>query len=222
MSIGKPTIVFVHGAFHTPESLDDLAAALKSKGYHCPNTFQLRSVDAPSNNPPGLLEDAEALRTHVVECINGTGQFERYGANDCVVVMHSYGGTVGSQALEGLGQKDRAGKKAIKRLVFIAANVPRVGDNLLDQYNSFGEAKGYGDSADNIKVDVRLPSIAKHCVFHLKSARGALDSHEQNQNFLFVAPPEAFYNDIPPERRKELYKKLVPTGMGYVSDVEQH
>lgn len=49
------------------------------------------------------------------------------GGTDVVVLAHSYGGTVATEALEGLGIKE--GKGGVKRLVFLSAVAPRVGEN---------------------------------------------------------------------------------------------
>ncbi|KAF2101227.1 alpha/beta-hydrolase [Rhizodiscina lignyota] len=188
MATSKPTILFAHGAFHTPESFSNLASALEKKGYHCPNDFQLPSIDAPSSAAPGLLEDAQALRQYVLECIDGTGRFESQGPNDCVVVMHSYGGAVGSQALEGLGTKQRPGKKAIKKLVYINANIVEPGDTVQAQMERFGQLTDYQAPPDLYMLD--------------------------GQNVKYVGPEDLFYNDIDPESSKTLYAGLKPTGFG--------
>jgi len=50
---------------------------------------------------------------------------------DVILVVHWYGGTVGSEAMKGLGRKDREGagmKTAVIRLVYLSALVLDVGD----------------------------------------------------------------------------------------------
>jgi alpha-beta hydrolase superfamily lysophospholipase len=69
--------------------------------------------------PATLQEDASHVRS-VVEQLIGEGE-----GKEIVVVAHSYGGTVATEALEGLVTKDG---KGVKRLVLLSATVPRVGE----------------------------------------------------------------------------------------------
>jgi pimeloyl-ACP methyl ester carboxylesterase len=67
-----------------------------------------------------LEDDAKHVRGVVEHLIN------EEGGKEVVVLAHSYGGTVATEALEGLGAKDG---KGVKRLVFLSAVAPRVGEN---------------------------------------------------------------------------------------------
>lgn len=75
----------------------------------------------------GLQDDAQALHDALDGLINQ--------AKDVVLVVHSYGGLVGSSAAKGLGQKQRAeeGKAGgIIMLVYLAAFVLPMGNSILD------------------------------------------------------------------------------------------
>jgi hypothetical protein len=72
-------------------------------------------------------EDANNLRDHVIMPVLD-------GGKDLVLVVHSYGGLVGSAASKGLSKSEREaeGKEGgIVGLVWIAAFIPKEGDSLL-------------------------------------------------------------------------------------------
>lgn len=66
--MSKPTIIFVHGAFHTPESFGPLAALLRSRGYPCIDNLKLPGTGNTSTS--GLKEDALALRNLVLRVLD--------------------------------------------------------------------------------------------------------------------------------------------------------
>ncbi|WP_055603466.1 alpha/beta fold hydrolase [Streptomyces aureus] len=106
----RPTIVLEHGAFADASSWDGVVARLQRAGY---------PVVAAANPLRGPAVDAAYLRS-VVEHIDGP----------VVLVGHSYGGTVISQAATGLEEK-------VKALVYIAAFLPAPGESSLGLTNKF-------------------------------------------------------------------------------------
>ncbi|GGV03808.1 alpha/beta hydrolase [Streptomyces litmocidini] len=106
----RPTIVLEHGAFADASSWDGVVERLQRAGY---------PVVAAANPLRGPATDAAYLRS-VVEHIDGP----------VVLVGHSYGGTVISQAATGLEEK-------VKALVYIAAFLPDAGENSLGLTNKF-------------------------------------------------------------------------------------
>ncbi|KAI1269418.1 alpha/beta-hydrolase [Xylariaceae sp. FL1019] len=90
-----PTIVLVHGAWQTPPCYQKYIDGLQEAGFTvlCP---LLPSCSGTSEslppNKPSLLEDAKHIREHVRALIEKEGK-------RVLVIMHSYGGAVGSQAL---------------------------------------------------------------------------------------------------------------------------
>ncbi|WP_030548393.1 alpha/beta fold hydrolase [Streptomyces exfoliatus] len=106
----RPTIVLEHGAFADASSWDGVVERLQRAGY---------PVVAAANPLRGPAVDAAYLRS-VVEHIDGP----------VVLVGHSYGGTVISQAATGLGEK-------VKALVYIAAFLPDTGESSLGLTNKF-------------------------------------------------------------------------------------
>jgi pimeloyl-ACP methyl ester carboxylesterase len=89
----KPTVVLVHGAFADSSSWNGVIEGLDRKGY---------PVLAVANPLRGLHRDAAYLRS-VLDSISGP----------IVLVGHSYGGSVMSEAA--------AGESAVKALVYIAS-----------------------------------------------------------------------------------------------------
>jgi pimeloyl-ACP methyl ester carboxylesterase len=97
----KPTIVLVHGAFADASSWSGVVQRLQERGY---------TVFAPPNPLRGLDTDAAAIAS-VLKTIDGP----------IVLVGHSYGGMVISEAAQG--------SPVVKALVYIAAFMPDVGES---------------------------------------------------------------------------------------------
>ncbi|MFH9044996.1 alpha/beta fold hydrolase [Streptomyces sp. NPDC017966] len=106
----RPTIVLEHGAFADASSWDGVIERLQRAGY---------PVVAAANPLRGPANDAAYLRS-VVQHVDGP----------VVLVGHSYGGTVISQAAAGLEDK-------VKALVYIAAFLPDTGESSLGLTNKF-------------------------------------------------------------------------------------
>ncbi|QBS45063.1 alpha/beta fold hydrolase [Nocardia sp. CS682] len=109
----KPTIVLVHGAFaDATSSWNSVAANLIRRGH---------TVLAPANPLRGLRHDADYLRS-VLEAVAGP----------IVLVGHSYGGAVITQAA--------TGADSVTGLVYIAAFAPDEGESAAALDEKFGGA----------------------------------------------------------------------------------
>ncbi|MEU1020818.1 MULTISPECIES: alpha/beta hydrolase [unclassified Streptomyces] len=106
----RPTIVLEHGAFADAASWDGVVARLQRAGY---------PVVSAANPLRGPASDAAYLRS-VLEHVDGP----------VVLVGHSYGGTVISQAAAGMEDK-------VKALVYIAAFLPDTGESSIGLTNKF-------------------------------------------------------------------------------------
>ncbi|MEU0160992.1 alpha/beta hydrolase [Streptomyces sp. NPDC006261] len=106
----RPTIVLEHGAFADAASWDGVVTRLQRAGY---------PVVSAANPLRGPANDAAYLRS-VLDHIDGP----------VVLVGHSYGGTVISQAAAGLEDK-------VKALVYIAAFLPDTGESSIGLTNKF-------------------------------------------------------------------------------------
>ncbi|CAM5444754.1 alpha/beta hydrolase [Streptomyces spiroverticillatus] len=101
MSAQKPTVVLVHGAFADSSSWNGVVERLQAHGHY---------VVSASNPLRGLRTDSDYVR-QLVESIAGP----------VVLVGHSYGGSVISNAARGLDQ--------VKALVYVAGFLPDEGES---------------------------------------------------------------------------------------------
>jgi pimeloyl-ACP methyl ester carboxylesterase len=101
-SAPKPTVVFVHGGWADSSGWNDEITTLQKQGY---------PVLAVANPLRGLSSDADYVRS-VLQTIPGP----------IVLVGHSYGGAVISNAARGVSN--------VKALVYIAAFAPDTGESL--------------------------------------------------------------------------------------------
>ena len=122
----KPTIILVHGAWHSPEYYDSVRKILTAHNY--PSiAVALPSVGAVPALPD-FSGDVQAIRTVVRQVVEEEEK-------EVVLLMHSYGGCPGAECLEGLGKKERAkeGKKGgVVRLVFMCAFVLGEGEQVVE------------------------------------------------------------------------------------------
>ncbi|CAG8949919.1 hypothetical protein HYFRA_00004249 [Hymenoscyphus fraxineus] len=94
-SVGvKATIVLVQGSFQTPLVYEPLVKQLQSLGYPTVHPSLPSCTNVEENSFPSitLIDDALAIRLELIRQIE-------YGGKTVVVVMHSYGGLVGSEAI---------------------------------------------------------------------------------------------------------------------------
>ncbi|KAK4499938.1 hypothetical protein PRZ48_008124 [Zasmidium cellare] len=112
--MSKPTLVLVHGSWHSPEHFGPLIEDLTTHGYKCV-PVSLPSTQSPDEPPANLTDDTLAVRSTVeVELAK----------NNVIVIAHSYGGTPTNNALKDLSTASRhaAGHKtSVLSLIFLAA-----------------------------------------------------------------------------------------------------
>lgn len=121
--MSKPVIVIVPGAWHRPKHYQKVNDGLQKFQYEAVGVT-LPSVDS---KPPlaSWDKDAEAVRDVILASLNAD--------KDVIVIAHSYGGVVMSEAVKGLGKKAREeqGLKAgVVRLIYMCAIAPQEGQSL--------------------------------------------------------------------------------------------
>ncbi|MEV8089646.1 alpha/beta fold hydrolase [Streptomyces nigra] len=144
MSAHKPTIVLVHGAFADASSWNGVVDRLLAHDY---------PVIAVANPLRGLTTDSDYVR-QIVRSVEGP----------VVLVGHSYGGSVISNAAKGLPE--------VKALVFVAAFLPEEGESAVTLSGKFpGSTLG-----DTLRpVPVKLPDGSQVTDLYIEQAR----FHEQ-------------------------------------------
>ncbi|PGH13131.1 hypothetical protein AJ79_03838 [Helicocarpus griseus UAMH5409] len=118
------SIVYLPGAWHGPDTFDEVAAQLGKRGYevHCLH------LPTAGLDPKSTPVDDVALIQKTSRALADQGKY-------VTLVMHSYGGFVGSESVRGLSKKDRLaqGKPGgIINLVYIAAFPGVEGELLVD------------------------------------------------------------------------------------------
>ncbi|KIV88506.1 hypothetical protein PV10_08187 [Exophiala mesophila] len=125
MSATKPSVVIIPGSFSPDYFYFDIVKKLQEYGYEA----QVKNLPSASRLPPEqpatMYEDADFFRG-LVEQLADQGK-------DVVLVTHSYGGVVGSEAAKGVLKTDReaAGKPGgLVKLVYLTSVVPEPGVSL--------------------------------------------------------------------------------------------
>ncbi|KAI9643115.1 hypothetical protein NHQ30_008850 [Ciborinia camelliae] len=126
MEASLPTIVLVHGAWHTPANYESYANALRAQGFKviCPQLPSCNNISPPG---PSFPEDVTTVR-NVVKSLVEAGE-------RVLMAMHSYGGAVGTDAIEGLTFADRkaAGKSGgVVHLFYMCAYILQPGTSVWD------------------------------------------------------------------------------------------
>lgn len=124
----KPTLLFVSGAWHTPQHFKPIRTICEAKGYptECP---LLRTIEACP--PTNLMDDAEQMRELLKKLIEDE-------CKDVLIICHSYGGLVTSQAADADFSKESRATKGLDggiiRIIFMAAFIMSPGQALVDAY----------------------------------------------------------------------------------------
>ncbi|PVH91943.1 alpha/beta-hydrolase [Periconia macrospinosa] len=152
-NLKPPTIVIVSGGWHVPESYSKLVDALKSAGY---NVLAPRLPSMNESRPPtaNLETDTSFVRSFVQDLIT-TG-------HNIVALMHSYGGQVGTNALNGLGESETPGSGRVSQLIYMTAFAQNEGWSMIDKVEEFGHGDLMPlafDFADDKTVVSRDPKL---------------------------------------------------------------
>lgn len=148
--MSKPSLVIVPGSFTGPEFYDTLSSILqKSHGYEVIVGALQSASRGPGEKPATLHEDAAYFRG-IITALAAQGK-------DVVIIGHSYGGIVASQAAQSVTKTEARGAGVV-RVVYLASPLSEVGQAPL-------EAMG-GQLGPNIKIMV-VSLLATSCIQEL-------------------------------------------------------
>ncbi|DAA72706.1 TPA_exp: Uncharacterized protein A8136_5941 [Trichophyton benhamiae CBS 112371] len=122
--MSKPTIALVPGAWHTPAHYEEFLAIFEKAGYPTA-CLQLPGVDSAAPKDETVASNAAYLREKLLLPLLDDGK-------NVVLVMHSFGGCVGSVAAAGLSKKDRGSSGGVVGLIFIAGFLAKESMSLFD------------------------------------------------------------------------------------------
>ncbi|KAJ5598626.1 hypothetical protein N7537_008710 [Penicillium hordei] len=123
MSLSKPTILLIPGAWHRGSTFEPVAALLRTQGYPV-ETLTLLSVGGPTSTT--VADDAAHIQKRYLDDLISQGK-------EVVVVMHSYGGIPGTESVKGRTRRDIAAqgrKGGVIALVYMAAFLISAGQSL--------------------------------------------------------------------------------------------
>lgn len=158
MSKLRPTVLFIHGNWHTPAHFAPVRYVFQQAGYpiSCPALSNTQS-----DISLGLFEDARVIEDELTRLIEEEGK-------DVVVIGHSYGGVIATQAgKQKFSKKERQknGKAGgILRLMYMCAFLVAEGESLL---NGMGIRDGE-PMPPFLTVDVRI--LTSHSLYWDRSA----------------------------------------------------
>lgn len=116
MSHTKPTILLIPGSFHPPELWHEVQRPLEAAGYRTSTVGLLSNNHFPTTHDDIPDREAAAIRDHVQGLLDN--------GDDILIVMHSYAGVPGSNALKGLSKQERqaaGAKNGVIGLVYLCA-----------------------------------------------------------------------------------------------------
>ncbi|KAI0122033.1 alpha/beta-hydrolase [Daldinia grandis] len=131
-STSRPSLLILHGAFHIPESYSKFTTALRSAGFevHVPRLPSMNGSRPPNAD---LATDSELVRSYATSLVEA--------GRDIAVLMHSYGGQVGTNSLYGLSKAARSAKGlpgGISHLIYMSAFALPEGKSMIDKVDEFG------------------------------------------------------------------------------------
>ena len=187
------TFVIVPGHWHTLSHLTPLVDALRERGYHA-RPLQLHSVGAKSTRPT-FSDDVCVIYSAIVQ--------ELIRGNDVCLVVHSYAGMPGAEAVNKIvsdgALEPGDGRGRLIRTVFIAAYTFPAGF-VMDVRAMLGPENPAFEIDVHTSVHIPSPPLT------------LLTSMYQNDNILHITSPwHNLFNDLPLSAAKPYVDSLAPT-----------
>lgn len=112
----KPSLIIIPGNFSLPRFWGTIQKSVQDQGYPVEVVGLKSSQEEPADPAPGLADDVKEASSVLNKHIDQ--------GKDVVLLMHSYGGMVGTEATRGLSRVEREKdglKGGIIRMVFLAS-----------------------------------------------------------------------------------------------------
>lgn len=139
--MAQPSIIFIPGSFSPAYFYEKTVESIRAEGYEIVIETLPSASSGPGKRAPTTQDDA-AFFHKIIEKFADEGR-------DVILVTHSYGGLVGTEASKDLSKSERsdAGKPGgISKIVYLSSSVPEVGKSLRDLMG--------GLVPDSIKIEV--------------------------------------------------------------------
>jgi pimeloyl-ACP methyl ester carboxylesterase len=204
-----PTIVLVHGAWHQPANYQTFIDALSSAGFSV-LTPRLPSCTNDYTTPPSVSvpEDVAVIKTVLMERVNA--------GEDVLLLMHSYGGLVGTEAVTAdLLRTTRAARGqpgGVIHLLYLCAYVLEPGTSIIDICKAAGLFPNWSQFITNFKDGSTFPVDPSISFF---SGEAKPDVLKTALPLLLRSPLSAFNTPA----RSEVWKGLPVT---YVSTLRDY
>ncbi|KAL8693403.1 MAG: hypothetical protein Q9218_001752 [Villophora microphyllina] len=214
----KPAVMIVHDAWHVPDHYEDFTDRLEAAGFevYCP-LLPTMDADDLAHITMGLDDDVRVIRDFLVSLVipetHGqpaelptgddlfmvvpqTAASVLQTCNDVIMLLHGYGGAVGTEAVRGLSKTEclRLGLPVggVIHLIYMCAFMLQ-------------PAECVGDASSPVPLG---HPILKH------SDTGATSVRQPADDFL--------YGDLPPERAEEMGRLLVSQAPYAMSETITH
>lgn len=152
----KPTILIVTASFSPASFYHSFLADLESLGFEA-HVRDLPSADRRPPSPAATLADDAQYVHHIINRLCAEGK-------DVVVVAHSYGGCVATEAIKGLTEKQE-GRGKVLSVVYLTALMPQLGESLADMFDAELGTSEY------LKFEVSV--LHKTCIFCPRARRSS-------------------------------------------------
>ena len=121
-----PSLIFVHGAWHSPEHWAPLTAILRKEGFSC---------FTPLLDFCGTERPVDSIRSSICQ-IRQIIATETTAGRNVVVINHSFGGSVGCSSVKGFTKKDHSrlsnGSGYVVGIIQLCAFTPQSKQSLYD------------------------------------------------------------------------------------------
>lgn len=184
------TIVFVPGAWHSPECYRRVIDQLEAEGYET-DLVHLSSV-GPTEHLPDFSADVAQIRSHLERLVDA--------GKKVVLVVHSYGGVPSSEAVKGLdcdSRQNNGQAGGVAHIFFCCSFIIPEGKSLLGAFGG-NDLPWFNVSADRLEVNPDRPDEVFYNDVSEEDAQAAVKSLRPQSYRTFLSPcTYAAWKEVP-------------------------